>query len=70
MRLGVLAQNIIDRIKNQKVIWLHTVSVGEAQAVSTLVKNLKQEYPDYRLVISTVTKTGNKVAQKLIAPED
>ena len=45
---------------------MHTVSVGEVQAASTLVEDLKHQYPDFRLVVSTVTKTGNKIAQKLI----
>ena len=52
------------------MIWLHTVSVGETQAASALVKNLKDEYPDFRLVVSTVTETGNKIARNILAPED
>ena len=70
MRLGILPANVINKLKDQKVIWMHTVSVGEAQAVSTLVKDLKQQYPDYLLVISTVTKTGNKIVQSLIKPDN
>ena len=70
MRLGIFPQGLINRIKGRKNIWLHTVSVGEAQAASALVKNLKHEYPDFCLVISTVTETGNKVARKLAGPQD
>ena len=70
MRLGILPPNVINKLKDQKVIWMHTVSVGEAQAVSALVKDLKQQYPDYLLVISTVTKTGNKIVQSLIKPDN
>jgi 3-deoxy-D-manno-octulosonic-acid transferase len=70
MRLGILPPNVINKLKDQKVIWMHTVSVGEVQAVSTLVKDLKQQYPDYLLVISTVTKTGNKIVQSLIKPDN
>ncbi len=66
MRMGIFPQGAINKLKEQKAIWLHTVSVGEAQAASSLVKNLKREYPDFRLVISTVTKTGNKIAQRLL----
>ena len=70
MRLGVIPQNIIEKAKRRKTIWLHTVSVGETQAASTLVENLKRQYPDFGLVISTVTATGNKIAKKLIEPQD
>ncbi len=70
MRLGIFPQSAINKIKGRKVIWLHTVSVGEAQAADNLVKNLKREYPDFSLVISTVTKTGNKIARKLIGRQD
>ncbi len=67
MRLGKFPQRAVDTLnRQQKVIWLHTVSVGEAQAATMLVKQLQQQYPDFFLVISTVTETGNKVAQSLI----
>lgn len=69
MRAGIFPQGVIDKLKGQKVIWLHTVSVGEAQAAGALVRNLKQEYPGSFLLISTVTKTGNEIAQRLIGPE-
>jgi len=71
MRAGIFPRGVIDKLKKrrQKVIWLHTVSVGEAQAAGILVGNLKQEYPGYFLLISTVTKTGNEIAQRLIGPE-
>ncbi|MCQ9208522.1 MAG: 3-deoxy-D-manno-octulosonic acid transferase [Omnitrophica bacterium] len=70
MRLGIFPESAIAKIKGKKVIWLHAVSVGEAQAVSTLVDQLKASYPNFRLVISTVTKTGNKIARKLARAED
>ena len=70
MRLGVFSQRAVNSLKQQKVIWLHTVSVGEAQACRILVEDLKRTYPDFRLVISTVTETGNKIAQTLIGPQD
>ena len=69
MRLGFFPQSVINKLKGRKVIWLHAVSVGEVQAVDILVKDLKQQYPDFLLIISTVTKTGNLIARKLIEPQ-
>jgi len=70
MRLGIFPQEIFKKIAGKKVIWLHTVSVGEAGAASELVKYLKEDYPEHRLVISTVTKSGNRIAQGLIGLQD
>lgn len=49
----------------RKVIWLHCVSVGETNAASPLVDQLISKFPGHRLVISTTTKTGQELAQKL-----
>ncbi|HEX6280381.1 MAG TPA: 3-deoxy-D-manno-octulosonic acid transferase [Pyrinomonadaceae bacterium] len=51
----------------RKVIWLHCVSVGETNAARPLVDDLLTTFPDHRLVISTTTKTGQELAQKIFA---
>lgn len=43
-------------------IWFHAVSVGEVNAVEALIKRAKQEFPEFNIVITTVTKTGQQVA--------
>ena len=45
-------------------IWVHAVSVGEVLAVSELVAKLRRLFPQYRVVISTTTDTGKKLAKK------
>ena len=52
---------------DRQVIWLHCVSVGETNAARPLVDRLLTEFPDHRLVISTTTKTGQELAQKIFA---
>jgi 3-deoxy-D-manno-octulosonic-acid transferase len=42
----------------KKCIWLHAVSVGEVNAAQTLVKELKNRFSDFEIVISTTTDTG------------
>ena len=44
-------------------IWVHAVSVGEVLAVSALVKELRRRFPQYRVVVSTTTATGQKLAK-------
>jgi 3-deoxy-D-manno-octulosonic-acid transferase len=45
-------------------IWVHAVSVGEVLAVSELVGDLRRSFPRYRVMISTTTATGQKLAKK------
>ncbi|HKC63707.1 MAG TPA: glycosyltransferase N-terminal domain-containing protein, partial [Pyrinomonadaceae bacterium] len=45
------------------VIWLHCVSVGEAQAARPLARAIRREFPSHALLISTTTKTGQRVAR-------
>src|SRR5579872_3046045 len=44
-------------------IWIHAVSVGEVLAAYPLAKRLKERYRERRLVISTTTATGQKLAR-------
>lgn len=52
----------------QPVIWLHGVSLGEVNALASVVRELHRQLPDYRLVISTSTDTGMGAARRLFAP--
>ena len=45
------------------VIWLHCVSVGEAQAARPLARALLGRFPSHALVVSTTTLTGQRVAR-------
>lgn len=47
------------------VIWLHCVSVGETNAARPLVDSLGKDFPGYRLIISTITKTGQALARDI-----
>src|SRR5688572_20348045 len=49
------------------VIWLHCVSVGETNAARPLVEQIRSEFPGHRLVVSTTTKTGQELAEKIFA---
>lgn len=50
-----------------KIIMLHGVSVGEVIALENLAKKIKSEFPDYKLVVTTGTKTGQEIAHKKFA---
>src|SRR5215212_9111885 len=50
-------------VNGKPVIWLHCVSVGETQAARPLAKRLQQQFPQHALVVSTITRTGQNLAQ-------
>src|ERR1700688_1928159 len=43
-------------------IWVHAVSVGEVVASSAVVEALRQKFPSHRVLVSTTTSTGQKLA--------
>ncbi len=47
-----------------KIIMLHGVSVGEVIALENLTKKIKETFPDYKIVVTTGTKTGQDIAKK------
>ncbi len=46
-------------------IWIHAASVGEVNAVKTLINELLNKYPKKDFVLSTMTTTGQETASKL-----
>ena len=49
------------------VIWIHAVSVGEAEAVFPLVKQLQKKYPLDTFLITTTTPTGSARVKAVLA---
>ena len=58
---------ITRRSPTKKCIWLHAVSVGEVNAAKTIVKELKNKFGNFEIVISTTTDTGFARATSLFS---
>jgi len=70
-RFGVYKHNLKDAFKDKKaIIWLHAVSVGEMKAAAPLLERLHRVFPEKRILISTITPTGNVVAHQLASKLD
>ena len=67
-RLGRYSTEFKQAISNRDVIWLHAVSVGEANICVQLIKVLQPRLPNLKLVVSTTTSTAmNELRKKLPA---
>ncbi len=64
-RLGKVRRNFPDK----KCVWIHAVSVGEVNATKTIVSELKNQLPQYEIIISATTDTGIEQARKLYGSE-
>jgi len=56
-----------DRLREgdtRQTIWVHAVSVGEVLAASRLVNELSACAPQYRVLLSTTTRTGQRLARE------
>ncbi|MDT4954837.1 MAG: 3-deoxy-D-manno-octulosonic-acid transferase [Acidobacteriota bacterium] len=51
------------KTNGRPVVWLHCVSVGEAQAARPLARAILDQFPSHALVVSTTTLTGQRVAR-------
>lgn len=53
--------------EGKPIVWLHCVSVGETQAARPLVEELLSNFPEYKLVVSTTTLTGQTIAKEVFS---
>lgn len=63
-RLGIYSAE-----SKSDVIWLHAVSVGEAEAAFPLIKLLQAKYPEIPILVTTTTPTGSARVQAVLADQ-
>ncbi len=75
-RLGHVPERIRRSMGGEQRIWIHAVSVGEVLAASRLVEELERRLAEigsgsgtWRVMISTTTRTGQKLARERFGPE-
>ena len=62
-RLGTVPNRLFNQVA-VNTIWIHAVSLGEVLAISRVVEELKAQLPGWRIVVSTTTDTGQKLARE------
>jgi 3-deoxy-D-manno-octulosonic-acid transferase len=61
-RISVYDRKTLERLKKQKNIWLHTVSIGEFLSVTPLIEKLQRQKNE-NILVTLATKTGRRVAE-------
>ncbi len=69
-KLGRVRKRVKRVIRGTRPIWVHAVSVGEVMAAHPLIRELKKKYPGRKLILSTVTVTGNYTARQRVPEAD
>ena len=61
-KLGFLPPHLLLKLSGSRPVWIHAVSVGEVTAAIPLIQEIKKRYPSHKIILSTVTVTGNYTA--------
>jgi len=69
-KLGRVRKGVVRVLGGTRPIWVHAVSVGEVMAAHPLIRELKKKYPGRKLILSTVTVTGNLTAKQRVPEAD
>lgn len=67
-RIGILPVSF--NMDAEPSIWIHAVSVGEALTVRALLPDLRAQYPDLKIFLSTTTMTGQQIARERLTEVD
>lgn len=57
-RFGNYSARIKQALTNRRMVWIHAVSVGEANLATLLVRALEPRLPNLKFIVSTTTTTG------------
>jgi len=69
-RMAVYPQGLSESLRGFRPIWVHAVSVGEVRSAACLTRQIKAKYPDRKILLSTVTRAGKRMARQIDAGLD
>lgn len=69
-RFGRIPSRLRSTNSSENCIWIHAVSVGEVLAITRLVEELRVRFPEWRIVASTTTLTGQTLARSKFGEEN
>lgn len=69
-RIGHFGDNTKARLREERRIWVHAVSVGEIYVALRFIKTYREAHPGTHFALSTTTSTGYAIGRKEIDPRD
>ena len=69
-RFGKLSAKLREELAGQRPVWVHAVSVGEIGLAVSLVSRLREKLPQKKFLLTTTTRAGYAVADKIKNEED
>lgn len=69
-RIGHFGANTKARLREERRIWVHAVSVGEIYVALRFIKAYREAHPETHFALSTTTSTGYAIGRKEIDPRD
>ena len=69
-RFTAYPSDLMEAFAGSRPIWIHAASVGEVRSAAPLVRQLRVEWPQRKLLVSTMTLTGRQTARELLPDAD
>ncbi|MBI4618818.1 MAG: 3-deoxy-D-manno-octulosonic acid transferase [Desulfobacterales bacterium] len=69
-KLGFLPKKLTECLDGKSPIWFHAVSVGEVLSSISIIRMIRDRYPNRKIILSTVTETGNYTANSRLTGID
>jgi 3-deoxy-D-manno-octulosonic-acid transferase len=64
-RLGLYSDADFRTLAGARPVWVHAASVGEVRSAASFINEIKRHLPKTKVVLSTFTATGNRIAKDL-----
>lgn len=69
-RIGFYPRELREWRPGSRPLWIHAVSVGEVLSARFLAAELKEKFPDRRILFSAFTSTGFEMARRTVGAAD
>jgi len=69
-RIGLYPREVLESMRGARPIWIHAVSVGEVLSARHLAGRLKERFSERKILLSTFTSTGSKIARQTVTAGD
>lgn len=69
-RFGFYPRQVREPLRGSRPIWIHAVSVGEVLSAACLVDQLQERFPERKILLSTFTSGGRRIARQAVGAVD